>query len=223
MKAKDLERNNVLQHAHETAYQIACKELGRWDPLDIEKSSGTIFKKTVGAFFFRYVGEEYKVAFPSGKVSYAIKEDAVPTTVKVILLHYLLRAGGQRLKQQQISFKDIPDGGMIYHEVFSKRVTNYLLTVFSENPDLLISAGLALQGLPTSVGDYSIRLDILPRFPITYVIWADDDEFPARATVLFDATAPFYLPTEDIVVAAAYGVGQLGKMAKQIKTSAQVS
>jgi hypothetical protein len=218
MHVKDLGTNN-LQQAHELAYRKACDDFRRWNPLDMAVSSGTEYNREAEAFFVRYLTEEYKVTFPFGEVGYAQKNDPVPITVKVILLHYLLRAGGQPLKKQWISFKDIPEGGMLYLEPFNNRVINYLLAVFGKKPGLMIEAGKVLGGENTSFGDHSVQLLILPHLPITYVLWENDDEFPARATVLFDATAPFYLPTEDLVVATAYGVGQLAKTAKKLEAS----
>ena len=37
-------------------------------------------------------------------------------------------------------------------------------------------------------GDKSIAVDVLPRIPIIYILWAGDEEFPTRAGVLFDGT-----------------------------------
>src|SRR6266540_2313203 len=120
MQANNLE-TNTLQQAYELAYQKACKELQCRDPLNMAVSSGTIYDQNVGAFFLRYLADEYKVTFPCGQVSYTKKDEVVPNTVKVVLLHYLLRAGGQPLKNDWISFKEIRDGGMIYAEPFNKR------------------------------------------------------------------------------------------------------
>ncbi|MDR3588128.1 MAG: DUF3786 domain-containing protein [Negativicutes bacterium] len=216
MPAADLQPDN-LKKAYELAYRKACEEFRRWDPADMAASSGSSFDAATKTISLRYVSDQYKVAFPSGEVAFAHKNEAVPTTVKVVLLHYLVRAGGQPLKNEVISFKEIPQGGMLYIDAFNKRIINYLTAVFAGQPAMLVQAGVKLGGGEAGRGDFAVRLDILPRLPVTFVLWSGDEEFPPAATVLFDATAPFYLPTEDLVVATGFCVGQLARAARQLK------
>lgn len=217
MCAKKMELDNLKQ-AYGLAYSKACQDFQRWDSIDMATSSGSSFDTLSNTFSIHYVNENYRISFPSGDVTYADKNEVVPITVKIVLLHYLVRAGGQPLKNSWISFKDISDGGMLYFEPFTNRVTNYLLGIFANKPQTLVKAGMLLGGTAVDCGDYGVRINVLPRLPITYALWAGDEEFPPRATVLFDVTAPFYLPTEDIVVAAAFCVGQLAKVAKRLET-----
>jgi len=210
-----METNNLKQ-AYELAYNKACEDFQRWDCRDMAASSGSIFDAPTNTILIKYVNENYKISFPSGAVTYAEKQEVVPITVKIVLLHYLVRAGGQPLKNTWISFKDISAGGMLYSEPFTKRVINYLMNIFGNKPQTLLQAGTLLGGTSATCGDYGVQINVLPRLPIIYALWAGDDEFMPRATVLFDATAPFYLPTEDLVVAAAFGVGQLVKATKAL-------
>jgi len=50
---------------------------------------------------------------------------------------------------------------------------------------------------------------VLPRIPITVVIWAKDEEFDARAPILFDDTASEHLPLDGLFVAAELAVKAL--------------
>ena len=216
MYAKTMELNNLKQ-AHALAYSKACQDFQKWDYVDMAISSGSSFDTLSNTIFVHYVSENYKIAFPSGEVTYADRNEVVPITVKIVLLHYLVRAGGQPIRNSWISFKDISAGGMLYFEPFTNRVTNYLLGIFANKPQNLVKAGMVLGGTAVErCGDYGVCIDVLPRLPITYALWAGDEEFPPRATVLFDTTASFYLPTEDLVVAAAFCVGQLAKAAKYL-------
>lgn len=216
MCAKKMQLDNLKQ-AYSLAYHKACQDFQRWDYADMAASSGSSFDTLSSTFSVRYVNENYKIGFPSGDVSYADRNEAVPIMVKIVLLHYLVRAGGQPIRNSWISFKDISGGGMLYFEPFTNRVTNYLLGIFANKPEALVKAGMLLGGTATDCcGDYGVRIHVLPRLPIIYALWAGDEEFPPRATVLFDATAPFYLPTEDLVVAAAFCVGQLAKVTKSL-------
>jgi hypothetical protein len=69
-------------------------------------------------------------------------------------------------------------------------------------------AGFAVQGMKfgakiASLGDAAIRLYPLPRVPVTMILWTEDEEFPARATLFFDSTVDFQLLLSDIVWSVA--------------------
>ncbi len=215
MYAQDISPDN-LKRGVELAYFNACEDFGRWEPADMAVSSGAAFDRVTNTIVVIYANQGYRVSFPTGEVSYADRNDAVPNPEKVVILHYLIRASGQPLKECWISFKEIPAGGMLYFEPFNKRVVNYLLAVFNNKSQLLVPAGEMLGGSAISLGSYGVKLNVLPRLPVVFAIWPGDEEFSPRATVLFDATAPLYLPTEDLVVATGFCVGKLAKAAKSI-------
>lgn len=47
-------------------------------------------------------------------------------------------------------------------------------------------------------GDASIELFPFPRMPVTIILWEKDDEFPARADLVFDSTCEMQLPIDII-------------------------
>jgi hypothetical protein len=204
-----------LRQAYDLAYRKACGEFARWQPADMAASAGCGFDAAGGTISLRYLGDDHVIRWPDGEVLTAGGEPAA-ITVSIVLLHYLLRAGGQPLTGRLISFKEIPGGGMIYLDAYNKRIINYILAVFGNRPALLIEAGRALGGQAAPIGHYGLRLDVLPRLPLTFALWAGDDELPAGATVLYDASAPFYLPTEDLIEATAYSVRLLARTAKKL-------
>lgn len=65
-----------------------------------------------------------------------------------------------------------------------------------------LSKGKGLCGEELSYGDASVRLFPFPRVPVTIILWKEDDEFPARADLLFDTTCMHHLPL-DIVWSTA--------------------
>lgn len=48
-------------------------------------------------------------------------------------------------------------------------------------------------------GDASVEVLALKGIPLRYVVWAKE-EYPASASILYDASAKEYLPTEDLAV-----------------------
>ena len=56
---------------------------------------------------------------------------------------------------------------------------------------------------------------MLPQLPLTIVIWGRDEEFEARASILFDQTAASQLPLDALLAAVNLTVGALIKNAAQ--------
>jgi hypothetical protein len=204
-----------LQDGYQLAYEKACAGLAAKNPLEMATNSGATFDEDKGVFIIKYINEEYTVSYPEGEVNFINRQDPVPVPAKVILLHYLLTATGVPLAGKWISFKEIP-GGMIYLQPFNGRVLGAFKAFFGKDASLLIKAGEKIGGRVVKFGDAAVTLDILPRVPVTYVIWQGDEEFPTNATALFDATAQYYLPTEDLVVAAAAGTSLLNKVSRML-------
>ena len=49
------------------------------------------------------------------------------------------------------------------------------------------------------LGDAALELQPLPRVPMVCVLWQADEEFPGRASFLFDSTAASQLPLDVIL------------------------
>lgn len=206
-----------LKNAHRLAYEKACAQLAlKNNPEEIAGNCSVDFDKNGNVFIVKYLNETYSVGYPDGKVNFLGREDEVPIAVKIVILHYLLTATGMPLSGQIISFKEVP-GGMIYLEPFQGRVLGGLVAIFGKNAGLLETCAEKIGGRKEKFGDIAVTLDILPSLPVTYVLWEGDEEIEPKGTVLFDSSAASYLPTEDLVVAAAAGASLLNKTAKTLK------
>ena len=61
-----------------------------------------------------------------------------------------------------------------------------------------LKRGDALGGKRSGYGDASVELLPLPRVPVVSILWGEDDEFPARADLLFDASCEIQMPIDVI-------------------------
>jgi len=62
-------------------------------------------------------------------------------------------------------------------------------------------------------------VEALPQVPVEIIFWANDDEFPARATFVYDASIGAGLRTEDVVVLSEALVGELIRAGRKLKES----
>lgn len=127
---------------------------------------------------------------------------------KILILHYLVKASGQPLSGDKVTYEDLP-GCRTYLPVFERRVCRPLLTAFGFNRDLFQEAGTALGGTEEEYGNASFTLNAFPMVPITFILWEGDQEFPPSIKVLFDRTIDGYLPLEDITVVSKLAANRI--------------
>lgn len=189
----------------DVTYEYAVNDFKSKPAAVMAANSGCDFDEEKNIIYVDYLTESYQVTYPTGEVSIVNKEGEVDLKLKVLLLHYLFGASGMPLTGNKISFKEVP-GGENYIGPFNNRSLFPFIRMFGENADALKRVAEKLGGTPEKMGDLSFTIPVLPKIPVTFVLWLGDDEFPANGTVLFDSSATSYLPTEDFAVIAQFTV-----------------
>ena len=115
----------------------------------------------------------------------------------LIILTYLLRAQAMEMSEKMVNEKQIPGGEAFFRGPHSLN-TRPMEEVFGEDREAFLSAGRSLNGKVRDLGDAAICLPVLPRIPVTLILWEKDDEFPAEITVNFDSTISSHLPLDII-------------------------
>ena len=118
-------------------------------------------------------------------------------SVAIALIHYLLTADGTPSADRWVTFRELPDG-LFYAQAFAGHEEAVLAQRYGQDLAAFRAAAAALGGQPLDLADASFRFQALPRLALAVLLWEGDEEFPARARILFDAHAGHYLPTEDL-------------------------
>jgi len=80
---------------------------------------------------------------------------------------------------------------------------------FGNNPEAFLKAGLSLGGKKVPYGDAAFEIKVLPRIPLTYILWVGDEEFPPNVSILFDATAEHHMLLDALWAAAITATDKL--------------
>jgi hypothetical protein len=73
------------------------------------------------------------------------------------------------------------------------------VTRFGRAPEAFLDAAAGFDGQPIEAGaDAAVRLMALPKVPLYYLLWAEDDEFPASVSILFDRSIEDHLQADAI-------------------------
>ena len=194
---------------YQPALDKARGELRRLDPLLVAFKSGATWvpEGEVAGLNLVYWGCPVRVCWPTGNVM-APADEVLSVASHLILLHYLVTADGTPPADRWLSFRDLPDG-RVYDAAFRQRACRPLERALGARVEAFRAASERLGGQRLTFGDASFMFQVLPRVRVAVILHAGDDEFPAEATMLFDASLRHYLPIEDVAVLGGLVAGEL--------------
>jgi len=168
---------------------IASKAGGRWELSG--KNEGRLLLPVLGKTF-TVVWPEVAVEAPPGLDSF---------TLKLLALIYLTASDGTPSSGNWVAYRELP-GGRFYEPVVKRSVEDPLAEAYA---GVLTGFGPAcetLSGKRLSLGDVSCSFALFPNVLLAFIIWKADEEFSARAQVLFDSTCNRHLNAFDLRMGA---------------------
>ncbi len=115
----------------------------------------------------------------------------------LVILVYLQRAQERPLDNRKVSERELP-GGELFFRGPHALLREPLEKKFGLDPQGFLRAGLHLNGRDTGQGQASFELLVLPRIPVEYILYVEDEEFPAQISITFDCTISRHLPLDVI-------------------------
>jgi hypothetical protein len=154
----------------------------------------------------RVLGDDYKIT-PRQKTVERVGDGGFSASIdfKVMVLTYLISAKEIELSRKLVQCNQLRGGDSFFRGTHSLPL-HELESRFGCSPGAFEEACLRLDGRKVSYGDASVEIRALPRLPLTFVLWAADEEFPARVSVLFDSTADEHLPLDALLAAVRTAV-----------------
>lgn len=193
-------------------------QIRKMDPPRLaERVGGTFEDGAEPEIHLKLWGEPVTVRFPS------LETDGLPQRpdLLALLFYHLETSDGAPLEGRWISFHELPDG-KFYAQAFQGYTGAKLARALNGELELFIEAcgkagGERLSG-ETIPGDAAFRFEALPKVPVLAAFWSGDEDFPANAQVLFDASAPHHLPTDAYAIVGSALVRRILKSSTNLHT-----
>jgi len=166
-------------------------QLGKLNPAETARRAGCEWNVRNGYWVMTFLNRKYEIDPVKKSVRVAEKgaeKERVGFLEQLCMLAYLIKAQDIPLSDTLVKAEQLPGGDFFFRGIHALP-TGELAEALGEEPALLLRAGQALGGRYCEYGDASIEIFILPRLPVTIIIWAGDGEFSSRASILFDRTA----------------------------------
>jgi hypothetical protein len=158
---------------------------------------------------------EYEVSLCDKQVSSTPQgSEPVPKAAEFLeelcILAYLINARDLPLAGKLVKAQDLPSGQFFFRGLHSLP-TDKLEKAFGHRPEALLGIAEQFDAEKCEFGDASIQLSVLPRVPITIIIWRQCEQFGTRASILFDQTAAAHMPLDALWAAVNLAVEKVIK------------
>jgi hypothetical protein len=153
-----------------------------------------------GRLQFRFLNEDICVDIPgqrllrAGDAESVVLDDPLLELVTLVYLNQVNRIFP--LDRDIVGLQDLKESHFFVgpHELRTAKV----LDRYGRDPEGFRQAVAALDGRLVDMADTAGRLLPFPRIPLYFLMWFEDDEFPASLKVLFDRAIEQVLPADAI-------------------------
>lgn len=200
----------ILGRMAELRQQLSSKE-----PAALAAQSGTSLEQNAHKetrLVFHLLGEELLLCLPGNEI---LSRCGHPPTelLQLLALYYFAWAEGTPLSGRWISFAELPDG-RFYNPAFQGYSGAEITRAFGTDLPALERAANHLKGRVQPMGDRAYAFEALPRLPMLLIYWTGDEDFPPACQLLFDASAPHYMPTDGCAILGSLLTRRLLKAAR---------
>ncbi len=115
----------------------------------------------------------------------------------MVMINYLIHAREDGLSGRLVTAREL-EGGALFFQGPHTLLTEPILRRFSRDGRGFLKRAHKWGATETGGGDAAFRLLALPKVLVGYTLYEEDDEFPARLTITFDAFTDRHLPLDCI-------------------------
>jgi hypothetical protein len=193
------------------AHEGLWEQLEKLDGTETAQQAKCQYLDSPARYTITLLNTEYAINLSDRNI-FSTRSSSQPEEAKFLeqlcILAYLINAQNLPPANKLVAGNTLP-GGQFFFRGQHGLPTKKLEEAFGNNPEVLHQVSVQLDPERCEFGDASICLYMLPRLPLTIVIWGRDEEFEARASILFDQTAASQLPLDALLAAVNLTVGAL--------------
>jgi hypothetical protein len=178
----------------------AWELLATLDPAAVCRTAAVSYDGASGAYTVRSFGMNVVVSLQQRTIAdSSAGSDALLRKLayffELSVLWYLVSAKDLVCTYQLVNLQDIK-GGEIFTKGSHVLPLDRIAMKYGKDREGFLKRGLELGGKAMNIGDASVNLHPFPRIPAVLVLWLEDEEFPARADLLFDSTCGLQVPVD---------------------------
>ncbi|GAB4439836.1 MAG: hypothetical protein Kow00120_07820 [Anaerolineae bacterium] len=156
-----------------------------------------------------YLFTDYVVTCPDFEVLKAGDGQPASPFTQAVVLSYLQAADGTPRAHEWVSLRELPDG-QFYHRAFQGYTGDMLAARLGNDLEAFRRGAVPLADVAlTAFGDAAYAFRVFPNLYMAVIYWLGDEDFPPRASVLFDKAAAHYLSLDGLAVVGSQLTGKI--------------
>ena len=181
---------------------MSVGELKAWeilktlDPDDVCKRAGVQYNPATQGYTLHSMGRDFLLTLNDEQTS---GDDLFLKRLgyffKLSALCYLNSAIDIQPTGRLIKPSDLK-GGQLFFRGSHVLPLDGLAAKYATNSENFLMKGADLGARTEEYGDAALRLLPFPRIPVSLILWKQDEEFPARADLLFDSSSEMQAPLD---------------------------
>lgn len=192
----------------EEALKVARHMAAGRSPREAASRTGAAWDEKRRQLTLPFLGATASVTFPDLNV--AIDDRRAPSHIAALVLYHIALSDGSTPTGEWISFAQLPDASFYvtaFRGYTGARIARHFSTLHASSLGNAVGS-LGGERLP-GLADNAWFIPALPHVPLALLWWDSDDEFEARAELLFDATASHHLTTDGCALLGSVLTSQL--------------
>lgn len=189
------------RYRSDTGEDRAWSELAAADPVEVAANSGASYDSASGLFTIKILGSLYTVDAAARKITGEARP-GVPAEYFLNLSTPIYLVHARPVPPSGRLVREFTGGEFFFRGAHTLPLDAIAERYGSDGNLFKRACSEALGGVPAGVGDAGCSFSVYPRVSMAFVLWLSDEEFPARAGLLFDSNAGLHMPL-DVVWAVA--------------------
>lgn len=190
-------KENVLYQGLENLPAALWEDLAALEPSKVSRRAGVGYSPEEG-YTVHFLGTDHKVQPAQRTITVPDGAKRPGFQAGLVLVSYLAKASEEILSGRMVTARELNGGDLFFQGVHALPKAR-ILKKYARDGAGLVSRASLLGGTSMRAGDAAFRLLALPKALVAYTFYEEDEEFPARLTITFDASIESHLPLDVIL------------------------
>ncbi|MDD5772503.1 MAG: DUF3786 domain-containing protein [bacterium] len=183
------------------------KKLIDISPQEISVNSRAVYDPVTKQICVNVFNEKFTVDLEKQIITSSAQGKVSPL-LPLFLLHYLACSKDIPLCNTLASPHQLK-GGIFFFRGAHELPLDKIAEKFGNDLEKFLEKGKKLGGEKVKFGDAAVKLNLLPRIPVIFIIWKKDEEFESQVNLILDKSVEEQMNLDILFLGLIYAIGKI--------------